>query len=100
VLLLDTLLIAPITFVLRRIAEAVDAELNDEGAVREELLALQMRRELGEIDEEAFAAVERELLRRLREIREAQTGPAPAPGEFRVTGIEASTWDDEDDREP
>ena len=75
----------------------MDAELNDDGVLREELLAAQMRLELGEISEEEFKDVERELLARIREIHERQRGPAPAPGELRITGIEASFGGDEDD---
>lgn len=87
-ILLDTLLIGPLQFVLRRIAAAVDAELNDEGALREELLATQMQLELGEITEVEFAERERELLQRLRELRE-RAREGGAAGELRVTGIEA-----------
>jgi len=57
--------------------------------LREELLAAQMRLELGEISEKEFAAIETDLLGRLREIRERQLGPTPAAGEMRITGIEA-----------
>ena len=87
-LILDTLLIGGIKFVLRRVAEAVDSQLNDDTVLREELLAAQMRLELGEITPEAFAALETDLLARLREIRERQQGPM-ASGEMRITGIEA-----------
>jgi hypothetical protein len=97
VIILDTLLIGGIKFVLRRIAETVDAQLNDVDAIREELLAAQMRLELGEITEAEFSALEADILGRLREIRERQRGPAPAPGEMRVTGIEATTFADEPD---
>lgn len=88
-ILLDTLLIAPLQFVLGKIAAAVEAELNDEGVIREELLAAEMRLELGEITEAEFAERQRELLQRLREIRERQREGGVASGEFRVTGIEA-----------
>jgi hypothetical protein len=90
VIILDTLLIGGIRFVLGKIADAVDAEMSDDTVWREELLAAQMRLELGEITEAQFARIERELLSRIREIRESQRGPAEAPGTFRVTGIEAS----------
>jgi hypothetical protein len=89
VIILDTLLIGGIKFVLGKIAEAVDSQLNDDTVLREELLAAQMRLELGEISAQQFAAVEADLLARLREIRERQRGPTPAPGEMRITGIEA-----------
>lgn len=71
-IILDSLLIGGIRFVLDKIASAADAELNDERSLREELLAAQMRLELGEMDEEEFAELERDILVRLREIRQEQ----------------------------
>ncbi|HEV8581740.1 MAG TPA: gas vesicle protein GvpG [Thermoanaerobaculia bacterium] len=71
-IILDRLLMGGIGFVLDKIASAVDAEMNDERSLREELLAAQMRLELGEIDDEEFTELEREVLARLREIREAR----------------------------
>ena len=58
-IILDTLLVGGITFVLRRIAEAVDSQLDDADTLREELLAAQMRLELGEIGPDEFAAIDR-----------------------------------------
>ena len=101
--ILDTLLVGGIRFVLDKIAAAVEAELNDDTALREQLLAAQMRLELGEITEEEFAAIEREILARIREIRERQQGRAEPPGTFRVTGVEASVLGDDasgEGREP
>jgi Gas vesicle protein G len=97
VIILDTLLVGGLKFVLGKIVDAVDAELNDDSVLREELLAAQMRLELDEIDEAEFAVVERELLARIREIRERQRGEEPAPGELKVTGIEATFGGDEAD---
>jgi Gas vesicle protein G len=73
-LILDSLLIGGIKFVLDKVASAVDEEMNDETSLREELLAAQMRVELGEMDEEDFVVLERQILARLREIRDAQRG--------------------------
>ena len=73
-IILDRLLMGGIGFVLDKVASAVDAEMNDEGSLREELLAAQMRLELGEMDEEDFAELERDVLARLREIRERRQG--------------------------
>ena len=75
-IVLDSLLIGGIRFVLDKLAAAVDEEMNDEGSLRDELLAAQMRVELGEMDESEFAELERDILARLREIREAQRGEA------------------------
>jgi hypothetical protein len=98
VILLDTLVIGGIKFVLRRIAEAVDAQMNDVDTLREELLAAQMRLELGEMTAEEFATVERDLLARLREIREQASDETS--GEVRITGIDVSVATDDEDPPP
>ncbi len=103
-IILDTLLVGSLKFVLGKIAAAVEAEMADDTAWREELLAAQMRLELGEISERQFVKIERELLARIREIRERQQGRAEPPGTFRVTGVEASvvgddTFDEDRDRD-
>ena len=92
-LLIDGLLIGGIRFVLDKVAAAVDGELNDDTALREQLLAAQMRVELGEMTEEEFATLEADILARLREIRDRRQGDAPAAsslGDYKITGIEAS----------
>ena len=97
-IILDTILWGGIRFVLTKIVDAVDAEMNDEDRLREELLAAQMKVELGELSEEQFAELERVILQRLRKIREERIGAAPKPGEYKVTGVDASvTWSDEDE---
>ena len=95
-LIVDKLLVSGIRFVLGKVAAAAEAELNDDSHLREELLAAQMRLELGEIDEQQFAAFESEVLARLREIRARKLGDAAQPikpGEFKVTGVEATAYD-------
>ena len=95
-IILDTLLVGGIKFVLRKIVDAVEAQLNDDSVLHEELLAAQMRLELGEISQEEFAEVEADILARLREIRERQRGlTEEEAGEMRITGIEATTFADE-----
>ncbi|MBX3191673.1 MAG: gas vesicle protein GvpG [Labilithrix sp.] len=73
-LIVDALIVSGVRFVLTRIAEAVEAEMVDDAALREELLAAQMKLELGEIDEAEFAAIEAGVLRGLREIAERKRG--------------------------
>jgi hypothetical protein len=90
VLIIDRMIASGVKFVLDKIAAAVDAELNDDSRLREELLAAQMRLELGEITEAEFAEFEADVLARLREIRERQLGKAAHPGELQVVGAEAS----------
>jgi hypothetical protein len=96
--LLDTLLIGGLRFVLDKVAAAVDTELNDDAALREQLLAAGMRVELGEMSQEEFAALEADILARLREIRERRQGGAPAaisPKDYKITGIDATFEGDE-----
>jgi len=69
VIVLDRLLVGGIRFVLDKVAQAVDSELDDPERLREELLAAQMRLELGEIDETELARVEGDVLARLREFQ-------------------------------
>jgi hypothetical protein len=92
VIILDTLLIGGIRFVLNKIAQAVDAEMDDEQRLREELLAAQMQLEVGELSPEAFAELEGALLARLRELRARS---AKGSGPMKVTGVEAQTWDEQ-----
>jgi hypothetical protein len=92
-LIVDKMLVGGIKFVLGKIAAAVESELNDDSRLREELLAAQMRLELGEMSPEEFATFEADILARLREIRERQLGDAARPiqpGEFKVTGATAT----------
>ena len=97
-LIIDSLLIGGLRFVLDKIASAVDSELNDENRLREELLAAQMRLELGEITDAEFEAIEAALVARIRDIRAQQRGGEAAiivPGEMKVTGVEATFEGDE-----
>ena len=104
-LILDSLLVGGIRFVLDKIATAVDNEMNDEGSLREELLAAQMRFELGEIDDDELAAIETEVMARLRDIRASREGEGGgAMGGLasggRVVGVDVTfeAPDDSDER--
>ena len=97
-LIIDSLLIGGLRFVLDKVAAAVDTELNDDTALREQLLAAQMRLELGELSQEEFEAFEADILARLREIRERRQGTdaaAISPKDYRITGIDATFEGDE-----
>ena len=98
-IILDTLLLGGIKFVLGKIAAAVDAELSDDTALKEELLEAQMRLEMGELSEEEFTRIEREILDAIRVVRERMRGAEDETGELRITGIEATTWSDESEDE-
>jgi len=92
------MLIGGLRFVFDKIAAAVDTELNDDSQLREQLLAAQMRLDLGEMSQAEFDSVEADVLRRLREIRESREGTSPAafsPSEYRITGIDATFEGDE-----
>ena len=96
-LIVDSLIISGVKFVLTRLVEAVEAEMYDESALREELLAAQMKLELGEITEEEFAQIEEQVLAGMREVRarqKAASGQAPddqgaSAGEGRKFTIES-----------
>src|SRR5579872_5106600 len=73
---LDKLLSRGLRFVLGTVATAVDAERNEDGgALRKRLLDAQMQLELGEIDEQAYDAIERDVLAKLR--KRDQDGESP-----------------------
>jgi hypothetical protein len=91
--LLKHLLFWPVTgpaflarFSLDKVQETVRGELTDDQRIKEELLALQMRLELGEIDDDDYVAGEAELMRQLREVREwrEQFGMGVSGGPVRV----------------
>jgi hypothetical protein len=104
ILILDSLLVGGIKFVLDKVASAVDQEMNDEGRLREELLAAQMRYELGEMSDEDFVALEADILERLREVRERDREEAGGvgavsfqPGEY---GVDVSFRVGDEEEEP
>src|SRR5439155_27321236 len=72
--LLDSLMINGISWALKTVVTAAEAEMNDDTALREQLLAAEMQREMGEITDADFAAIERDLLARIREIKERREG--------------------------
>jgi len=56
--ILDSLMISGISWTLRTVVTAAEAEMNDDTALREALLEAEMRREIGEISDEEFAGLE------------------------------------------
>jgi hypothetical protein len=100
--ILDSMLIGGLRFVFDKIAAAVDTELNDDTALREQLLAAQMRVELGEMTHAEFDELEADILARLRDIRDRRQGAGAAtlaPEEYRITGIDASFEGEEHSRD-
>ena len=53
----------------KKLKETADAEITDKSKVQEELLALQMRFEMGQLNEEEYKKKEDKLLARLEAIR-------------------------------
>jgi hypothetical protein len=75
--ILDSLMISGIRWTLETVVKAAEAEMNDDTALREQLLEAEMRREMGEITDDEFAEVEADLLARIREIKERREGAGP-----------------------
>jgi hypothetical protein len=73
-IILDRLLIVSIAFVLDKVAQAVEREMNDEDHLRGELLAAHARLETGELSHDALRNLEADLLARIRAIREEKQG--------------------------
>jgi len=70
--LIDDILLAPlkgIIFLGKKINEVIEKETSDEGAIKERLMALQLKFEMDEIDEEEYDKREDELLKLLENIR-------------------------------
>ncbi len=89
--ILDTLLIGSLRFVLDKVVAAAEAEMQDDTALREQLLEAQMRLELGEISGAEFSDIERDLLARIREIKGQQQGAISMSPADKVTGVDIDT---------
>jgi hypothetical protein len=70
--LLDSLLIDGLGFVLDKLRAVAEEELRDDKVLRERLLDAQLRLDLGELTAKEFAAIERDVFDRLRELRGAR----------------------------
>lgn len=71
--LIDDILLAPlkgVIFIANKINDVIEKEMSDEGAIKERLMALQLKFEMDEIDEEEYDRQEDELLNLLNNIRE------------------------------
>ena len=72
--ILDSLFISGFRWVLDTVVTAAEAEMHDDSVLHEQLLAAEMRREMGEITDEEFADIEADLLARIREVKERREG--------------------------
>jgi hypothetical protein len=108
--LLKHLLFWPVTgpeflikFSLGKVEDAAREQLTDDQSVKEDLLALQMQLELGEVDDEEYVAREAELMQRLRDVRSwrEQFGMGTGGGPVRVARQEEEAQaEPEPDRTP
>jgi len=75
--LLTNILLAPFLapiygtkWTLDKVDRVVREQLTDDTPIKEDLMALQMQLEMGEIDDEEYVKREAELMQRFREVRE------------------------------
>jgi len=70
--IIDSILLSPLKGLVwlgEKINEVAEKEVSDEGRIKENIMELQLRFELDEIDEDEYTRRETELLDRLDEIR-------------------------------
>jgi hypothetical protein len=92
--ILDSLLVGSLRFVLDKVVQAAEAEAQDDSALREQLLEAQMRLELGEITEDEFAVIERDVIAAIREIKGGRQGPISMSPQDRISGVDIESFDD------
>ena len=75
--LLTNILLAPFLgpvwgtrFTLDKVDRAVREQLTDDTPIKEDLMALQLKLEMGEIDDDEYVKQETEIMQRLRDVRE------------------------------
>jgi gas vesicle protein GvpG len=91
--LLTNILLAPFLgpvwgtrWTLEKVDRVVKEELTDDTPVKEELMELQLKLEMGEIDDAEYSRRETELMQRLREVRDwrEKLGMSTSGGPVRV----------------
>jgi Gas vesicle protein G len=95
--ILDSLLIGSLRFVLDKVVAAAEAEMNDDSALRDQLLEAQMRLELGEITEDEFADIERDVLAAIREMKRPQQGALTMSPKDAITGVDIESFEAEEE---
>jgi hypothetical protein len=93
--ILDTLLIGSLRFVLDKVVQAAEAEMQDDSALRDQLLEAQMRLELGEITDDEFAEIERDVIAAIREIKGKQQGPISMSPQDKISGVDIESFESE-----
>jgi hypothetical protein len=89
--ILDSLMISGIQWAIKTVITAAEAEMNDDSALRDQLLAAEMQREMGEISDEEYREIEGDLLARIREIKQRREGTGPLG--FEARSIETGEGD-------
>jgi Gas vesicle protein G len=84
--------------VLDKVVAAAEAEMNDDTALRDQLLEAQMRLELGDISEEEFAEIERDVLAAIREIKRPQQGALTMSPKDKITGVDIESFEEKEER--
>ena len=91
--ILSTILLAPFMgpvwgtrWTLEKVDRVVRDELTDDTPIKEDLMALQLQLEMGEIDDAEYVRREAEIMTRLREVREwrEKFGMSTSGGPVRV----------------
>jgi hypothetical protein len=98
VFILDSLLIGSLRFVLDKVIQAAETEAQDDSALRDQLLEAQMRLELGEISDEEFDEIERDILAAIREIRRPQQGAISMSPDDKITGVDIESFESDHER--
>jgi hypothetical protein len=96
--LLSNILLAPFLgpiygtrWTLDKVDRVVREELTDDTPIKEDLMALQMQLEMGEIDDAEYVRREAEIMQRLRDVREwrEKLGMGTSGGPVRVADDDA-----------
>lgn len=81
---------------LDKVLAAAETEAQDDAALRDQLLEAQMRLEVGEITDEEFAEIERDVIMAIREIKGRQQGPISMSPHDKISGVEIESWKSEE----
>jgi hypothetical protein len=87
--------VAGIRWSLNKVVQVAEEELTDDAPVKQDLMELQMRLELGDINDADYVELEAVLMGRLREVRawRERLGKATAGGPVRVARDDANNAD-------
>jgi gas vesicle protein GvpG len=96
VFVLDSLFVGGLRFVLEKIADVANREMNDPERWRGLLLEAQLAYENGEITEEELAVREREILARLRELHPESSGAVLSTEDLQGVDVVADLGDEND----